>query len=906
MIIYPPYIEGTIPAFTNGKLKTPFQMNPAVVSGQVRRFVALIKNAKEKNPATYMCAAEASPRFFEAGVVEFDLSTAKTIDKAGEGMIPEIGQYYKVQLAYDDSTAEIDPYKLTFSSVGITKCTATPNVYVEDLSGGSLNVNSKKENYKGIHISTDPSEPEYEYLFEIKDNNSEIFATSGWQIHDGSQDGVALIELFENGVNGFSAEFGENKAVTQFEIASNVIEFTTNSTRPDGIEQWLMTYRVDSSTIAQFASEYYTISFDARVSLGNPLIDIRAYGGGPLGSAACNVDTEWKTYRVDVKQTETGVPDRILIVLPFGKNGVNWDKYANRTYQFKNFHCTLADDDGNQIIRYNNGYDEYQCPKELEEDKNYTLTYTTRTVNGLVTSSPAYNLMNLPSIEPTIKLSAICSLNYDEGYVSVDTIAQPGAGKCILYRANSEDNYSHWDEITHFAITDTVQPTSWTWLDRTVKHGVSYQYAYVQYNNNGIYSNKVILNEQPIEANFEDIFLGDAERQLKIRFNPKISSFKTTLLESKVDTIGGKYPFFFRNGLVGYKEFPISGLISYQQDKAEMFMTKQELGLSTESALRKITASGDTHNERTATTNLVDYNIMSERLFKLAVLDWLNNGKPKLFRSPAEGNYIVRLMNISLNEDDKLSRMLATFNCMAYEIAEDNYENYRKNNLVNYCDKADTYVLGVATAIAADYEYGAVPGVLSWTQIADNVLAVHVEGMTPGDRIKLGDEEIVIGLSGTYSVNTPALAISLANTNSGLGQVTYEYALPAGQFDKVSKIRYEARLKTIERCGLGDNQMTTIGSKYLLETNKESIVKMYNMLFEYKPENYTPEEGEALPERHHYIFINRGPGPNPPDLSKGIDMSIEGQYSLNGVTPTQLHMGQRVSLTAYYLVKIVE
>jgi hypothetical protein len=37
-------------------------------------------------------------------------------------------------------------------------------------------------------------------------------------------------------------------------------------------------------------------------------------------------------------------------------------------------------------------------------------------------------------------------------------------------------------------------------------------------------------------------------------------------------------------------------------------------------------------------------NIKLEREFKNAVLDWLNDGIPKLFKSPYEGNYIVRLM----------------------------------------------------------------------------------------------------------------------------------------------------------------------------------------------------------------------------------------------------------------------
>nr|DAZ72814.1 MAG TPA: hypothetical protein [Caudoviricetes sp.] len=59
------------------------------------------------------------------------------------------------------------------------------------------------------------------------------------------------------------------------------------------------------------------------------------------------------------------------------------------------------------------------------------------------------------------------------------------------------------------------------------------------------------------------MFLTDGEKQLKIKYEPKVSSFKDTILESKTDTIGGQYPFFFRNGQVRYKEIPISGLISY-------------------------------------------------------------------------------------------------------------------------------------------------------------------------------------------------------------------------------------------------------------------------------------------------------------------------------------------------------
>ena len=83
------------------------------------------------------------------------------------------------------------------------------------------------------------------------------------------------------------------------------------------------------------------------------------------------------------------------------------------------------------------------------------------------------------------------------------------------------------------------------------------------------------------------------------------------------------------------------------------------------------------------TTNLTDYNIVAERIFKMKVLDFLNDGKPKLFRSPSEGNFIVRLMNSSLSPDDKLSRMIHTFSTTATEIDEFNYQKLNEYSLIS-------------------------------------------------------------------------------------------------------------------------------------------------------------------------------------------------------------------------------
>lgn len=177
------------------------------------------------------------------------------------------------------------------------------------------------------------------------------------------------------------------------------------------------------------------------------------------------------------------------------------------------------------------------------------------------------------------------------------------------------------------------------------------------------------------------MFLTDGEKQLKIKYDPKVSSFKDTILESKTDTIGGQYPFFFRNGQVRYKEIPISGLVSYWMDRDNFFMNDEELGISKKPTLRNQTKALETF-EDIPTTDLVGYNYTAERRFKLAVLEWLTNGKPKLFRSPSEGNYVIRLMSVSMSPRETIGRIVHDFSCTGYECAAADIESLQASGLV--------------------------------------------------------------------------------------------------------------------------------------------------------------------------------------------------------------------------------
>lgn len=419
----------------------------------------------------------------------------------------------------------------------------------------------------------------------------------------------------------------------------------------------------------------------------------------------------------------------------------------------------LHDTSGQQLhnsstdIARNKSCDTWTSYKTLVNERQYSIEYKITTINGLQVETGRYPIMALESLDLVSKNTEfIATLHSDDAYVhihimpkDVDANIKAITGNFILVRASSEDNFSSWREIYKFTLANNY-PLMTLWKDFTVQQGYSYKYAVQAYNSKGVFSNRLECkyylseaderdddiarqnwNAEPkdptentnltwhylqeidgkptksgLPVDFEDAFLYDGVRQLKIRYNPKVSSFKTNILEAKVDTIGGKYPFIFRNGNVEYKEFPISGLITMLMDENSLFMEN----IQYEMLPRIVTMhppfddeygeihhnTGRTERENRALqeqaltgspTALTAMNFRKEREFKMEVLNWLTNGQPKLFRSPGEGNFIVRLMNTSLTPNDTLGRMLHTFQCTAYEIADCNFTNLEKMNFIN-------------------------------------------------------------------------------------------------------------------------------------------------------------------------------------------------------------------------------
>lgn len=480
--------------------------------------------------------------------------------------------------------------------------------------------------------------------------------------------------------------------------------------------------------------------------------------------------------------------------------------------------------------------EDYCFARDIKPNESYFISFIATTVNGMVASSKRYRITQNRSIRPEIDIELIATLDEGSGFIDL-TIGKCSSelitGTFLLSRCSSRDEES-WVEFKRFNL-HAVQASTFSIKDCTVEHGEKYKYSIQQYNANKIYSERIVSNT--VLVDFEDAFLFDGERQLRIRYNPQVGSFKTTHADQKTDTIGNQHPFIVRNGNMAYKEFPIGGLISYRMDEDNhMFMSQKQLGIEVSS------------------NDLTSENIIAERVFKLSVLDWLNDGKPKLFRSPSEGNYIVRLMNVSMSPQTALGRMLHSFTATAYEVAPFSPESLALFKIIDATESLEEQMQWSSIYLPDLFkEYNmdnkgnliqlAKPAKVQLNNPQRRAYSVKFTDMPPGSFVYIGDneycEQIMIGATGAFMAESVD-GFAYIGTDSRFlqqGMCTYGYkAKTITMFNSVDALD----LRDVPcRQFIGNSDLSNKDSLFKsLEDDRTEVTSISMVRFFKRPVNY--------------------------------------------------------------------
>ena len=311
----------------------------------------------------------------------------------------------------------------------------------------------------------------------------------------------------------------------------------------------------------------------------------------------------------------------------------------------------------------------YTFKEAIEDGVSYVIKFT-YTTNGGYQESKTYTFKVIQYGIDKINANIFATADDTEGRIKVEvkgleTIKEDFIGKITIRRTSSESNFSEWEDV-HNALLTEAKELDYTWYDYTVKSGVWYKYC-VQKRNRRNDRGVIVQTKEPVMVYFEDVFLTQGGRQLKLKFDTAVSSFKYNVLESRTDTLGSKYPFIRRNGHAKYRTFPISGLITSFCDEAGLFTTKKDIYGN---ALELYEA----YNKDNDITEYKDFSY--EREFRERVMDFLYENNIKLFKSPTEGNILVRLMDINLTPNQTLGRMLYSFTATAYEMDDADVANF--------------------------------------------------------------------------------------------------------------------------------------------------------------------------------------------------------------------------------------
>lgn len=297
----------------------------------------------------------------------------------------------------------------------------------------------------------------------------------------------------------------------------------------------------------------------------------------------------------------------------------------------------------------------------------------------------------------------------NEGVIDIylDSKGQKVIGNYVLVRSDEHSNFQIWEDLTYLTFSGG-EVTNWlAYSDYTIESGINYRYG-IQYQNAAGLRSELVVEEGPTnrQSNFNYSYLYNKDLQLKLKFDNTITSYKKTVLVSKQDTLGSRYPTILRNGEAYYQEFTMSGLISLKMDDFQTFFQYDEekgyffrgeeiipVNKYREAYEEKQVFGHEKHGGHVWTEgkslvtfdhNLTHNNRFMERIFREKVEEFLVDTNPKLYKSATEGNFIVALTNVSMVPKTELNRMLYSFTATAYEIMEYSLDNLKAFDMVPF------------------------------------------------------------------------------------------------------------------------------------------------------------------------------------------------------------------------------
>ena len=187
---------------------------------------------------------------------------------------------------------------------------------------------------------------------------------------------------------------------------------------------------------------------------------------------------------------------------------------------------------------------------------------------------------------------------------------------------------------------------------------------------------------------------------LYILYNIQLSNVKANQSTSINTTLGSKYPFYRKNGIINYKTMSLQALITYESQFEEKTQWETEINPETgkpygfitemlresswtkidlltnseQKQLNDILADIEEEEEKQKQIETFCSQVMNdyvlEQRFREKLLTFLLDGKPKIFESEQEGKMLVVVTDVSLTPMKELGRLYSSLQMTITEIGD--------------------------------------------------------------------------------------------------------------------------------------------------------------------------------------------------------------------------------------------
>lgn len=568
-----------------------------------------------------------------------------------------------------------------------------------------------------------------------KDNEEGVniyFALSSFNIRTEIKQAHATVRYQSSNANALSSVYPAKIKICQINEAADGRYFINlKSTDLDGGFKAEQLYKVQirfSSSTGNATLDYFNSHLDdfsewSTVCLIKPITKPTVSIDG-LGSTWTKSTPQFTIRFVSNNRTETLKQWQLKLIS--AADGITRANSGLRV--FNSYDGLVTDAAGTVGLKYDIEY-------ELQNKTRYIIYLTTVTTNDFTQTqkydfTTNFNVISIPSVTITAEPEN------DHGFMKItisgDSLSQ--ATELQLRRAAAQTNFTKWQTLSIVKLSQKIKKA--VYPDYSAESGTYYKYGVQIVNSSGDKSN-LIKTETPVACDFNDVFLIEGTSRLKLEYNFNVTSLNITVAETKVDMLGSKYPFITRNADTYYRTLQLSGLISAYMNTDSMFLDEQaafyggmfnkggvsvikdnELAnvsggtwlLTTAAGTQAIVrgtvlylTDGDTQYsqigdmyyrydefgnlhtgknlDEIATHNLkYDYN--RERHFREAIIKFLMDGNPKLFKSTQEGNILGYIMTPSFTPFQSVDRLLYTFSASLVEIDDCTVANLKKYNII--------------------------------------------------------------------------------------------------------------------------------------------------------------------------------------------------------------------------------